>query len=435
VASNFYVWTLNIGKRSACSYYRIEAPMTQLQSLDLASIYEENGENRPESNIAMMYADVAHFYAVSGEPFLHRFNALRRIEPAVRNGSDIYPPAIIYDVDDNNDFVHPFNTVFASQGVRGYPDAKFLEPGEGLEFEDADGKPMLNAKGEPIGWQDQETFFEGTTFDIARNLHQMKVRHEIIRNAHGVTVTSPTLARYMRDVIGARDVYVFPNTIVPEHFEDIRAVRKDDSVRVLWQGGMSHLIDWYPLRDALRTIAQKYPNVKFVIFGEWFNWIHDAIPDNMVEHHSWVSYDAYKLKRGLLNIDVNLCPLVNNVFNACKSGIKWYEASIWETPEATLAAKTPPYSEIVDGETGLHYTTPAEFVEKLSLLIEDAALRRRVADGARRWVLENRTPKATIPGLADFYAEVRAKQRRELGKPIIKRPTLEQIKKVGIPLR
>jgi len=429
VASNFYVWTLNLGKRTACSYYRIEVPMTQLAALDYANIFEENGEQRKDSNIALMYSDVAHFYAAGGEPFLHKFQTLRKIKPAVREGNDIYPPAIIYDVDDNNDFVHPFNTVFAKLGVRGYPDARFLKPGEGLEIIDSTGKQIG-------GWVDGETFYENVTFDVARNLHQMKVRHELIRTAHGVTVTSPTLARYMRDVVGARDVYVFPNTIVPEHFENIRAVRTDDSVRILWQGGMSHWIDWYPLRDALKTVAQKYPNVKFVIFGEWFNWIHENIPDTMVEHHPWVGYDAYKLKRGLLNIDINLCPLIKNAFNVCKSGIKMYEASIWEEPEVTLAERTPPYSEeIVDGENGFLYGTPAEFVEKLSALIEGAPLRKRVATAAKKWVLDNRTPKATIPGLFDFYTEVRAKQRRELGRPIIKKPTLDQIKKVGVALR
>lgn len=425
--SNFYLWTMNTGKRSACSYYRIEVPMTQLSDLNYGNVFEDRGGS-PESNIALMYADIAHFYAVAGPGFLHQFKTLRKIQPAVRDGNDIYPPALIYDIDDNNDFVHPFNTSFVKMGVRGYPDAKLLEPGDGMEIFDSAGNKI---------WEilDGVTNHDGVTLDIARNLHLMKVRYELIKTAHGATVASQNLAKYFKDVIGQPNTYFFPNTIVPEHFEDIRAVRKDQSVRILWQGGMSHWVDWYPLRDALKTICQKHTNIKFVIFGEWFKWIHEAIPDHMVEHHPWVEYDAYKLKRGLMNIDINLCPLKANIFNAGKSAIKWYEASIWEEPEATLAADFGPYKEITDGETGLLYKTPEEFVEKLSLLIEDADLRRRVATGARRWVMENRTPKATIPGLFDFYAETRARQRRELGRPIIKRPTLEQIKKVGTLLR
>lgn len=428
MANPFYVWTLRPGKSNACNYYRVDVPMYQMNEMNLAQVYVEDGQNRPESKMALVHADVAHWYAIGGEMMLHQLQTLRKMKAAVRAGQDIYPPALIYDVDDNNDFVHPFNMVFAQFGIRGYPDARLLKPGEGLD--------IVDSQGNSIGaWVDGETQWQGVTFDIARNLQQMKVRHEIIRTCHGVTVPSPTLARYMRDVIGAKDVYVFPNTVVPKDYENIRAIRTDDSIRILWQGGMTHWVDWYPLRDALKVVAQKHPNVKFVIFGEWFKWIHENIPDHMVEHHPWVDYPAYKLKRGLLNIDINLCPLVNNVFNACKSAIKWYEGSVWETPEATLAGKTATYDEIVDGETGLIYETNGEFVEKLSRLIEDAELRRRLGEGAKRWVLANRTPEATIPGLFDYYTEVRARQRREIGKPIIERPTFEQIKKAGIPLR
>lgn len=430
MATNFYVWAVNTHKRSACSYYRIEVPLVQMRDQGLVNLYLADDEVEPEeSNMARMYSDIAHYYALNGIGPLTEIRTLKKLPAAVRDGKDIYPPAIIYDIDDNNDFVHPFNTAFVEQGLRGYPDARLLKPGEGLDITDHTGRLICQ-------WADKVTKYQGKTFDIGRNLHFMKMRHQIIREAHGVTVCSPTLAKYMRDVVGARDVHVYPNTIVPSHYEKIRAVRTDDSVRILWQGGMSHWIDWYPLRDALRTVSEKYRGkIKWVIFGEWFNWIHQNIPDDMVEHHQWVQYDGYKLKRGLLNVDINLCPLTNNVFNSCKSAIKWYEASISETPEATLAAKSPTYAEVVDGKTGLLYDSPEEFVAKLSRLIEDAGLRRTLAEGAREWVLANRTPEKTTPALYDFYTEVRARQRAELGKPVIQRPTMDEAKRLGVSLR
>lgn len=429
MVSNFYVWTTNFKKRSACSYYRIEVPMHQLGHLGHAQIYEDIGDGREDSTIALHYSDIAHFYAVQGEKILHKFKTLKDIKPGHRNGVDIYPPALIWDTDDNTDFVHPFNMTYAHMGVRSYPDARLLEPGEGIEFEDHKGNMRAL-------WVDKETEYEGVEFDIARNLHTMKVKHAIMREAHGVTTTTPKLASYIKNVVGVKNVYVFPNTIVPDHYEHIRAVRTDpDKVRILWQGGMSHYIDWYPLRDAVRTIVEKYPNTKWVIYGEWFDWIHQVIPDHMVEHHPWQEYDAYKLKRGLLNADINLCPLANNVFNVAKSAIKWYEASIWDVPEATLAANVEPYKEIVDGETGMLYNSPEEFVQKLSILIENAELRKTLADNARKWVMQNRTPQATIPGLASFYLETRARQRRDMGAPIIKPATMEEMKKLIKPLR
>lgn len=429
--ADFFIWTTNFAERSACSYYRIEVPMLMLDKLGYAEIYEDRGEGDEKSAIARSYSDIAHHYAIGGESPLRQMRRLRSMPPGVREGREIYPPALIYDIDDNNDFVHPFNTSFAHMGVRGYPDARLLNPNteDGLTITDHNDKPIAK-------WEDGVTHYQGIVFDIARNLHQMKVRHEIIRTCHGVTVASPTLARYMKQVVGAPSVYVFPNTVVPEHYEKIRAVREDpEVVRILWQGGMSHWIDWYPLRFALKTLSEKYRGkIKWIIFGEWFNWIHENIPDDMVEHHPWVKYDAYKLKRGLLNIDINLCPLVNNVFSSCKSAIKWYESILWEKPEVTLAAKSAPYSEIVDGETGLLYTNPEEFAQKLGTLIEDATLRQKLAEGAKKWVMANRTPQATVPGLFDFYAETRARQRRDLGNPIIKKATIDEIKRIAQPI-
>jgi hypothetical protein len=115
---------------------------------------------------------------------------------------------------------------------------------------------------------------------------------------------------------------------------------------------------------------------------------------------------------------------VNNAFNRCKSAIKWYEGSILDTPEATLAQNTEPYHEIKDGKTGLLFDTPSDFVEKLSLLIEDAQLRQRLAAGAKQWVLDNRTPEKTTPGLVNFYEEVRREQKhRRTATPLVKPAT------------
>jgi glycosyltransferase involved in cell wall biosynthesis len=426
----FFIWTHNFAKgRHACSYYRIEVPFTQMAKQDLALTYEDTGDGRPDSAIALMYSDVMHQYSLAGEATLHRHRSIQRRNPADHRGQIMYPPAIIYDSDDNTDFVHPFNTTYGHLGTRAYPDAHLLEPGDVIQFDDPNGNPIDL-------WIDQETKHDGILFDIGRNLHEMKIRHTIIREANGATASCRALASYYQDVIGQKNTYVFPNTIVPEHFEHYDVVRKDDKVRILWQGSNSHYVDWYPLRDALKQICEKYKDkITFVIYGEKFPWIHNVIPDDMIEHHAWTPYEAYKLKRGLLNADINLCPLVDNVFNRCKSAIKWYEASIWDRPEATLAQKTEPYHEIEDNVTGLLFSDNAEFVEKLSLLIEDADLRKRLGAEAKKWVLKNRTPERTIPGLFEFYEDTRARQKRDLGGSLIKPATMDDLRRLEMPTR
>lgn len=435
MAADFYCWTLNYGKQSACSWYRIMVPFMGLRDMGFAQVYEDDNQGDfKKSNMALLHSDIGHFYALGGEETLHRLRSLKRVKQAHRKtaegGVDIYPPALIWDCDDNTDFVHPFNQVFALRGVRGYPDGRLLKPGEGLVITNVDGKVVTR-------WVDQETESAGVTFDIERNLRDMMIRHTIMREVHGCTFASPMLAKYAKDVVGCKNVYVFPNTISPDHYEKIRAVRHDKKVRILWQGGQSHYIDWWPLREALREFCLKYRDkVTFVWYGEYFDWMADMIPPDMLEFHHWNEYPAYRLKRGLLNIDINLCPLVNNTFNNAKSAIKWYEASIFEDmPEATLAQRGPVYNEIEDGVTGLLFNGPEDFVQKLGMLVDNPELRVRLGQAAHKWVLANRTPEKTIPGLFDFYAETRARQKRDMGKPIIQPATHEQIMKLATPLR
>lgn len=401
---SFFIWTSNETREpSACQGYRITTPLQQLTKLfPNVKVYEDDGQRPIEAVQAMIQADLVQMYSVGGEDPLHKIRVLKDMKPSQLDGRMVYPPVIVYDADDNADFVHPFNRTFVHLGVRSYPDVRLLTKDDSaLEWSDHKGRRT-------VLWEDGKTESIGMTFNIERNLKGMKVRHQIIREAHGATVSSRALESYFRDVIGQKNTYVFPNTVVLEDYEQIEVVRKDlESIRILWQGSESHYVDWYPLRDAVKEITEKYPQVKWVIFGQWFDWIHDIIPDDRVEHHHWVPYPAFKLKRGLLHADINLCPLANNPFNRCKSAIKWYEASIWDKPEPTLAARVEPYHEIEDGVTGLLYESPTEFVQKLSLLIEDADLRIRIGQAAKRWVLDNRTPEKTIPGLMEFYIECR----------------------------
>ena len=171
------------------------------------------------------------------------------------------------------------------------------------------------------------------------------------------------------------------------------------------------MVDWYPLRDAVREVCLKYPQVKFLIWGAAYKWIHDNIPEDQIELHDWVPYEAYRPMRILMDADINICPLADNEFNRSKSAIKWYEGLMGERPEPCLAGNAGPYrEEIQDGETGLLYSTPEEFVQKLSILIENIELRERLGQAARDWVLANRHVNVTVPKLFEYYQELRARK-------------------------
>jgi len=400
-------------KKNACRYYRIEVPFRGLHELDLASIVLDDGSSMEKKYCLefMATSDVVLWFAQGGKEIDSINNTLRNIpigakeHPKTGEQIMILPPSIVFDIDDNLDYVDPFNPVFVKLGYRNF-DGEPLSKGDGLSV------TYPNGTRETL-WEDGITQHDGMVFDIARNRSMIHSVRDTALSCDGITVPCKYLADYYKETHGYdKEIYVFPNSIIPEDYPDVDMKENPDEIRVLWQGGASHFRDWGPLKGAITEIAKKYPHVKFIVWGQIFKWIYADLPEKNVEYISWMPYEAYKVRRMTINADINLCPLVDNIFNRSKSAIKWYESVIPKRPEVTLAAKVGPYGEeIVDGESGLLYETPQEFVEKLSVLIENATLRKRLAENARTWVMENRHYKKTVPGLFEYYKMLRARKK------------------------
>lgn len=397
----------------ACQYYRIDTPMKQLQDKG-CNVYIQRKHHQTSDHHFLdliFHADVVWTYNPK-DPYYWRAlaAAASKFTPITKDGETKYPPLFVWDSDDNLDFTHPLNQTFIWSGTRGM-DYKELSPGDNIVLDD----------GTPI-WQDGITRDDtNEVFDIQRNLIAARERRALIRQFHGATCASENLASYYRDALGQKNVYVYHNTIVPKDYAfNIRAERTDpECVRIFWQGGQSHISDWPPLKEAIRKVAAKYPNTKWIFFGDSYQVAADVIPEAQQERHKWSGFDAYRLRRTLFNVDINLCPLQDTIFNRGKSAIKWYESTLSPNTEATLAQAVGPYLEIEDGKTGLLFKDADEFYTKLCLLIENAELRLRLGAGAREWVMNNRLPQHTIPGLLDFFNELKEQQRFELSPKII----------------
>lgn len=411
------------GEWSACPYYRINVPFLGLQKLGLAECFMDRGthnesdpvERDKHSVLSMSTADIDLFYAADPTTGLRSLDTLKAMRPGTLMGKLIYPPSTVYDIDDNLDWVHPFNPTYSFYGVR-TESGDMLEPGHSV------GTKLQNGQ-DIILWQDGVTRgSKGILFDIQRNLKWNENLHEFVRRCDGFTTPSKYLAKYMKERHSYPLTHVFPNSIVPEDWCFPKLAPRKKGIRILWQGGGSHMSDWYALRPALGFIAKKYPHVTFVIFGEHFQWATKDIPENQLELHPWVPYDSYKLKRAILDCDINLCVLRNDEFSRSKSAIKFYEGSLNpHHPEATLAPNMPPYNEdIVDGVNGLLYEPDNDpriaaenFAANLEHLIKNADLRKKVAAQAHADVLEKYHYLKTVPALHEFYHELRLRKMKD----------------------
>lgn len=394
-------------KKGAGQYYRVEVPMRTLHKLGYAECFLDDGNRiKEEESLQNLFSsDIYIIYALAGEAMHRVVSQIEELKPglALDEKTMRYPPSPVFDLDDNISYVHPMNFTYNIYGTRS-PDGQRLKIGDTVAVMLEDGRE-INL------WTDKVTKAEGVVFDIERNIKFVEVLNTLAAKCQGATFPSKHLGKWFEDNYGVKDWHFFPNSVIPEDYPQVELV-PHKGVRVLWQGGMSHAIDWDAVIMGAIKVFQDHPQAKMVTWGVDIFPLKKALEERgQYEHHQWMDYGAYKPYRVMMDCDINLCPLVDNMFNQCKSAIKWYEASMLLKPEATLAANVPPYSdEIIDGETGLLYDNEAEFVDKLGKLIRSRELRLKLATNAKKWVLENRLADKTCEDLYQYYQHLREKR-------------------------
>ena len=154
-----------------------------------------------------------------------------------------------------------------------------------------------------------------------------------------------------------------------------------------FSGSISHNENFELIKPAIKQLLTKYSNVQLHIVGI-LDIPQDMKPfENQIVTHDYVDWD--KLPALISEVDINLAPLVDSIFNRAKSEIKWIEAALVKVP--TVASKIGAFSDVVvDSETGL-LATDDQWFDKLEALVLSPDLRQKLAESAYREVLGNCT--------------------------------------------
>ena len=154
-----------------------------------------------------------------------------------------------------------------------------------------------------------------------------------------------------------------------------------------FSGSISHNENFELIKPAIKQLLTKYSNVQLHIVGILDIPKDMKLFENQIVTHDYVDWD--KLPALISEVDINLAPLVDSIFNRAKSEIKWIEAALVKVP--TVASKIGAFSDVViDGETGL-LATDDQWFDKLEALVLSSELRQNLAESAYRAVLENCT--------------------------------------------
>lgn len=210
-------------------------------------------------------------------------------------------------------------------------------------------------------------------------------------------------------------VHILPNCVDLEAWSMRKGGNK--RLRVGWAGGSSHAADLMIVVEAIKRLKKEL-DFDFVIFGlsdtywpdhikhlkekhieqtknfpnmrpaDWYKStmaLAEALEDLEFEHIPFVPHDRYNKALENANLDIGICPLVDTVFNRCKSAIKFYEYAMVGT--ACLASKIPPY----EPEVGCYAKNKfSDWHKQLKRLITDHEFRNAVQQTQRAWVIENR---------------------------------------------
>ncbi len=199
----------------------------------------------------------------------------------------------------------------------------------------------------------------------------------IIQAADHVIAGNDTLALHARPL--AKNLTVLPTpVVVPETLPEKKAV--EDGPVIGWIGTGRNLVYLDGIRDVIRTVADKYPQARWrVISSEPYRL--DGVP---IQNVRW---EAPTADEALAEFDIGLMPLTDDPWSRGKCAFKVLQYMAAGIP--TVASPVGMNTELIrEGVTGCLAGESTEWINALTALIDNVALRTRFGKNGYRLVKE-----------------------------------------------
>lgn len=228
------------------------------------------------------------------------------------------------------------------------------------------------------------------TYEPGTMLRDIAVRQ--MKAADGIVVST----QYLVDICGEynKNVFLAQNSIDWQLWGKCKNDPRP-GVRIGWAGGKAHDEDLSILEKVIPAILDKYPETVFCFVNGASAYIRNLKSKygERVEIRPWVAVDKYPQMIASLDWNIALAPLVDSSFNRAKSNLRWLEAGALGIP--TVASNVGHFKETIeDGTDGLLCDTANDFVDKISMLVENKATRKRLGKKAKRKIALNFTVEA-----------------------------------------
>lgn len=275
-------------------------------------------------------------------------------------------------------------------------------------------RPMVKAI---VYETDDDTFTEdriehlrAADFLQGRTLNEIRREQEVARwfvdQCDGVTVTTEPLAAVVRSFTD-KPVCVVPNALDVRWFRAHLAYRPPwaDILTIGYAGGRRAERDLVPMARAWGRIAERYPDVRFVIATPTTPTVlYRYVPENRFIRLGWLGLEDYPLA---YQVDIGCCSVVDNAFNRCRSPIKSWEYSV---AGAAVVATPTLYGECIDSDdlhgTGLLASTADKWEWMLNHYIEYPDARQFYGSHLREHVEQHHNLDTELHRWMDAYGAI-----------------------------
>jgi len=189
----------------------------------------------------------------------------------------------------------------------------------------------------------------------------------MVRGSDVVSVGNQFLKNEVLKADRRKQVYVIPTGIDTNLYPQKKTLSKHQEIILGWIGTKGNLKYLKRLEPVFETIGKKYPQVRLKIVSNDF---YDPLQLPVIKK-PWKLEDE---NEDLISFDIGLMPLNDDLWSRGKCGLKIIQYLSVGVP--VVCTPVGINSDIVkDGENGFWATTPQEWVDHLSTLIQNPDLR------------------------------------------------------------
>ena len=200
-----------------------------------------------------------------------------------------------------------------------------------------------------------------------------------------------------------RNVFMIPTPVDTNRFRPQSGNFKGDRKEIVigWMGLEVGLAYLKPLEKVFQELSHRYRIQLRIISRSSRNTFN--LNETAVQRIPW-SYETEVQE--MEKLDIGIMPLLDDEMARGKCGLKLLQYMAMGLP--SVSSRIGANCDIVEeGKDGFLATTSDEWLEKLSLLIEDSQKRKSMGEAARKKVLEKYSLEKTTPLLADVLKKAK----------------------------